>query len=80
MYGVVSPVKVMLEVVDLSMTVVASGDTIVRPGCDDLVELDLAVGMSLLVISCLQKTTTTAAAEVVRFVRCHINEVLFTNH
>lgn len=79
-HSVVSSVKVMLEVVDLSMTVVAGGDAVVRPGCDDLIELDLAVGMALLVIACLQKAATTATTEVVRFVRGHINEVLFTNH
>jgi hypothetical protein len=79
-HGVVGPVEVMLEVVDLSMTVVAGGDAVVRPGCGDLVELDLAVGMALLIIACLQKAATTAAAKVVRFVRGHINEVLFTNH
>lgn len=79
-HSVVSTVKVMLEVMDLSMTVVAGGDAVIRPSCRDLIELDLTVGMALLVITCLQKAATTAAAKIVRFVWGHINEVLFTNH
>jgi len=79
MDSIVGPAEMVGQIMDLGMTVVAAGDTVVGSSGHDLVELELAVGMAGLGKSRLQKTASSSAAVIVRFIRDHIDEVLFTD-
>ena len=68
------------QFMDLGVAIVAGGNTIIRPGGLNLIVLELSVLQALFFESGLQKTTSPAAAEVVRTVGVHVNEVLFSNH
>lgn len=72
--------EMMADIMHLGMAVMTAGNAVIGPGLDDLVELDLAVGSPLLGIARLQEAAATTAAIVVRFVRRHLDDVLFTNH
>ena len=80
MDGVITGFKVLGQVMDLSMTVMAWRDAIVCTGCQDLVQLHLAVFMAFIRPTVLEKTATAAAAVIVGLVGCHVNEVFFPNH
>jgi hypothetical protein len=68
------------QFMDLGMAVVAGGDTIIRLGCLDLPVLDLPVLESFFLEPGLQEAATAAAAEVVRAVGVHVDEVFFADH
>ena len=71
---------VLAQFVNLGMTVVTSGNAVVRSRCFDLLIFELSVYQTLFLESGLQESTATAAAVVIRFVRLHIDEIFFTYH
>lgn len=80
MHGVESSTKMMADIVHLGMAVVAAGDAVIGTGGHDLVEFDLAVLPTLLGMPGLQEPTATTTAVIVRFVRCHFNDVFLADH
>ncbi len=68
------------QFVDLSMAIVASGDTIIRTGGLDLIVLELSIFETLFLESGLQETAPPTAAKIIRTVGVHVNKVLFSNH
>ncbi len=68
------------HIMNLGMAIVARRDAIGCLGGQDLVGLGLAVCPSLLGESGLKVSATPAAAEVIGSIRCHINEVFFTDN
>jgi hypothetical protein len=65
---------------NLGMTVVAAGDTIIRAGLLDLLILQPAEFQPLFFETGLQKTTTAAATVIVGSVGLHIDKIFFTDH
>jgi len=65
---------------DLGMAVVTWCDGILGPSRLDLLGLQPAIFPTGIGKSRLQEATAAAATVVVRFVGCHVDEVLFTDH
>ncbi len=70
----------MPDIMDLSMAVMATGDTIIGPGGNNLVKFQFAVGPAFFGISCLKKSAATAATIIVRFVWRHFDDVFLADH
>ena len=68
------------EFVNLRMTIVTAGNTIVRCGRLNLIVLQPAEFKALLFVSRLQKTTAAAATIVVGAVGLHIDKIFFPHH
>jgi len=68
------------ELMNLGMTVVAAGDTVIRAGLLDLLILQPAEFQSLLFHAGLQKTAAAAATVIIGPVGDHINKIFFTDH
>lgn len=80
MNGAEAGAMVMAKVVNLSMTVVAAGNAIIRAGFHNLVVFDLAVCPAFFSETRLQEATAAAAAVIVGLVRRHLDDVFFANH
>ena len=65
---------------NLSVAIVAGGDAIIRSGGLNLIVLDLSVFKALLLEPGLQEAASPAAAEIVRPVGVHVDEVFFSDH
>ncbi len=76
---VMSPV-VIAQLMNLSMTVMAPRNTIIRSGCLDLLIFQLAVSQPLILVSGLKESAAPAAAVVIRSVGNHVNEVFFPHN
>jgi hypothetical protein len=72
--------KVFTQIMNLRMTIVAGRYGISCPGCHDLIEFNLSVFPPGLGIPRLKKSATAPAAEVVRFIGRHVDEVVFTDN
>jgi hypothetical protein len=72
--------KVLVQEVNLGVTVVTGGDAIIGACGQDLVGLDLAEFGPLFLVIGLLGTATAAATEVVGLVGVHVDEVFFTNY
>ncbi len=57
--------KMMPDIMNLGMAVMATGNTVIGAGGDNLVKFDLAIGPAFFGIPSLQKATTTAATVIV---------------
>ena len=68
------------QIMHLGMAVVTWRDAVVRFGCQNLIGFGLTVGASGLWKTGLEESATATAAEVIGFVGCHVNEVLFPNN
>ena len=68
------------EFMNLRMTVVTAGNTIVRPGGLNLNVLQPAEFQALLFVSRLQKTTPTAATIVIGSVGLHVDKIFLSHH
>ena len=68
------------EFMNLGVTIVAAGNTIVRSGRLNLIVLQAAELQALLFVSRLQKTTTTAATIVVGPVGLHVDKIFFPHY
>ena len=77
--GIIAAVM-LTELMNLGMTVVAAGDTVIRAGLLDLLILQPAEFQPLFFHAGLQKTAAAAAAVIVGPVGDHINKVFFTDH
>ena len=77
--GIIAAVM-LTELMNLGMTVVAAGDTVIRTGLLDLLILQPAEFQPLFFHAGLQKTAAAAAAIIVGPVGDHINKVFFTDH
>ncbi len=71
---------VMPNIMDLGVTVMATGNTVIGTGGSNLVKFHLTVSPAFLGISCLQKATATATAIIIGSVRRHLYDVFFANH
>ena len=80
MNGFILAPVMLLHIMDLGMAVVAGRDTVIGPGFGDLLELEPAIVSACLGKAGLKKTAPTAAAEVIRPVRIHVDEIFFTDH
>ncbi len=65
---------------DLGMAVMATCNTVIGAGGDDLVKFDLAIGSTLFGKSRLQETTAATTAVIVRFIRRHFDDIFFADH
>ena len=77
--GIITAVM-LTELMNLGMTVVAAGDTVIRAGLLDLLILQPAEFQSLFFHAGLQKTAAAAATVIVGTVGNHINKIFFTDH
>ncbi len=68
------------HIMNLSMAVMAGCDAIRCLGCQNLVGFSLAVGPSLFRVTGLEETATATAAEVIGFIRGHVDEIFFTHN
>lgn len=66
------------EFVNLGMTVMTSGNAIIRTGSLDLLVLDSAILQTLILESRLEESTAAAATEVIGLVGRHVDKVLFS--
>ena len=76
--GIIAPVM-LTELMNLGMTVVAAGDTVIRAGLLDLLILQAAEFQPLFFHAGLQKAAATTATIVVGTVGNHINKIFFAN-
>ena len=77
--GIITAVM-LTELMNLGMTVVAAGDTVIRAGLLDLLILQPTELQTLLFHAGLQKTAAAAATVIVGSVGNHINKIFFTDH
>ena len=68
------------EIVDLGMAVMARCNAVICFCCQNLVGFELAVSPAFFRISCLEKSSSSAATVVVRFVGKHFDEIFFPNY
>jgi len=68
------------EFMNLGVTIVTAGNTVVRSGRLNLIVLQPAEFQALLFVSRLQKTTTAATTIVVGPVGLHVDKILFPHH
>ncbi len=80
MHGLPCVVPLVGQVVNLGVAVVAGSNGVLRPGCQNLLGLEFAVGPPLIRESGLEESTAAAATEVVGAVGMHVDEVLFPDH
>ena len=80
MQGMESALKMVGQIVNLGVAVVAGGDGVSGARGHDLVELHLAVGPAFVRIPALQEPAAAAAAEVVGTVGVHVDKVFLTDH
>jgi len=76
--GVVAAVM-RAQLMNLGVTVVTTGDTVVRTGGLDLLILDFAEFQTGFFEAGLQKAASPAATKIVGFVGGHVNEVFFAD-
>ena len=76
----ITALKMLAEIMNLGVAVVARCDAIRGAGRHDLIELDLAEGAPLLGQSILQKAAAPAAAIIVGAVGGHIDKIFLTYH
>lgn len=72
--------KVFAQLMNLGVAIMTGCNTVVCLGGLDLVVFCLAVGQSFFLKSCLEEPAPATAAEVVGFVRCHVDEVFLTHN
>ena len=80
MHRLIGSMEMVPDIVDLGMAVMATGDTVVSPGCHDLVEFHLAIGSALFRIPGLEESAATTAAIIIRFIRRHFDDVFLADH
>lgn len=67
------------KLMDLCMTVVTTCYNIGRSGVFNLGVFDFTVGQTFFFVTGLEETTTSATAEVVRFVWIHVDNIFFAD-
>jgi hypothetical protein len=72
--------EVLTEFVNLSVTIVATGDAVVRSRCLDLLVLELSEFETLFLITRLEKTAAAATAIIIGPVGFHVDKVFFTDN
>ena len=77
--GIIAAVM-LTELMNLGMTVVATGDTVICAGLLDLLILQPTEFQPLFFHAGLQKTTAAAATVIVGTVGDHINKIFFADH
>ena len=78
-HGIVAAVM-FAEFMNLGVAVVAAGDAVIRAGGFNLFVLEFTVLETLFFKAGLEKSAATAAAEIVRAVGLHVDEILFADH
>jgi len=68
------------QIVNLRMAVVTWSNAVICFCRQNLVGFELAIGTTLFRISRLEKSSSSAAAVIVRPVRVHVNKILFTHN
>ena len=77
--GVIAPV-VLTQFMDLGVTIVTAGDTIIRPGGFNLLIFYFSELQAFFLETGLEKTTAATAAIIIGPVGLHIDEILLTHH
>lgn len=80
MYCIEGSTEMVTNVMDLGMTIVASGNAVICSGIHNLIEFYLAIGPACFSMPGLEETTATAATEVVRFVWSHFHHIFCANN
>ncbi len=80
MHNTVMGAIVFAQFMNLGVAIMAGGDAIIRSRGLNLIVLELTVLEAFILESGLQKTATPAAAEIIRAVGMHIDEVFFADH
>jgi hypothetical protein len=79
MHRVVLGLKMLADIMNLSMTVVAGRDAVLCPGCHDLLEFQPAVSPSGFGEAGLKKSAAPAAAVIVGAVGKHVDEIFLAH-
>jgi len=75
------PGSVMLaQLMNLGMTVVAAGNTVIGAGGLDLIVLQAPILQASFLVSGLKESTAAPAAEIIGSVGVHVDKVVFANH
>ncbi len=72
--------KVVGKIMDLCMAIVTRGNAVISSCSYNLVKLDLAIGITLICESRLEKASASATTVVVRLVGPHINKIFFPHN
>lgn len=72
--------KMLRQIMDLGMTVMARCDAVIGSSCLNLVEFDFSVNSSFLFSSRLQKASASSAAVIVGTIGGHIDKIFLPNH
>jgi hypothetical protein len=80
MNRVVPAFKMLTQIMDLSMTVMARCNAVPGSGLLDLLELEAAVMSAFFRKSRLKEAAPAAATEVVGHIGGHIHKILFSHH
>jgi hypothetical protein len=80
MHTVVMSAEMLAYIMNLSMAVMAWGDTIIRSGFDNLTKFQLAVFPACLGIAGLQKSSPSATTEIVGPIGLHVDKIFFSHH
>ena len=70
----------MAQIMNLGMAVMAACNTIVGASRNDLIVFQLTVIPSCISEPGLEESSPAAATVVVGFIRCHLDDIFFTNH
>ncbi len=73
-------VALIRQIVDLGVAVVTRRDAVTSLGGQDLVSLAFSIGAALFRVSGLEEPASTTAAVIIRAIRVHFDEILFTHH
>jgi hypothetical protein len=80
MNGLPGMIVYVAQIMDLGMAVVTWCNTVSGFSRQNLFGFELAVATTRLRISCLEKSSSSTTAIIVRPVRMHVNKILFTHH
>lgn len=80
MNRVIGPAEMMPNIMNLGMTVVTAGDTVIGPCLDNLIKFKFAVSPPLLLKTRLEKAAAATAAIIIGSVRGHLDDVFLADN
>jgi hypothetical protein len=80
MHTVVVAFEMLGQIMNLSMAVMAWGDTIIRSGFDNLSKFQFAVFPACLRIAGLQKPASPATTEIIGSIGLHVDKIFLSHH
>lgn len=79
MKGMIAPFKMVVQIVNLGMAVMARRNNITGTGFLNLVEFGLPVSTPFFGPSTLERSAAAAATEIMNSLWCHIDKILFSD-